>query len=220
MGQKVQPIGFRLGIIKNWQARWYADGEEYVDLLQEDLAIRDFVENEMNDAGISRIELERVSRQQVSITIHTARPGIVIGRRGANVKSLRHRLEELTDKRVRIEVKEIEEPDLNARLVAENIARQLERRASHQRAMRRAVSLAMQAGAKGVRIACKGRLRGAEMSRREWVHEGRVPLHTLRADIDYAQVEAHTTFGCIGVKVWIYKGDVLPEATSEKSTSS
>lgn len=219
MGRKVHPIGFRLGVNKDWQAQWYAEGEEYADLLEEDLAIRDLIESEMEDAGLSRVELERFPKQ-VSITIHTSRPGIVIGRRGSNVKRLRRCLEELTGKRVRIEVEEVEEPNLDALLVAENIAEQVERRVSHQRAMRRAARQAMQAGAKGVKIACKGRLRGAEMSRREWVHEGQVPLHTLRADIDYAQAEAHTTFGRIGVRVWIYKGDIFPEVPAEESPGS
>jgi len=216
LGRKVHPIGFRLGITTDWESKWYAEGKKYVELLGEDLAIREFIEKELDDAAISRIEIERFPKQ-VFLTIHTARPGIVIGHRGANVRILRHRLEELTNKRVQIEVKEIEKPELDARLVAKSIAEQLERRVSHQRAMRRAAARAMEAGAKGVKIACKGRLGGAEMARCEWVHEGRVPLQTIRADIDYAQAEALTTYGRIGVKVWIYKGDVLPEASAEES---
>jgi len=164
----------------------------------------------MGRAGISRIEIERFPKQ-VSIVIHTAKPGIIIGRRGASVKQLRRDLEEMTGKRIRVDVSEIEQPDLDAYLVAENIATQLEHRISHNRAMRRAVRQAMRLGAEGVKIVCKGRLSGAEMARREWVHEGRVPLHTLRADIDYGLAEALTTYGRIGVKVWIYKGEILPE---------
>lgn len=211
MGRKVHPIGFRLGIIKDWQANWYAEGKEYTDLLIEDIKIRNLIGEEMGQAGIPKVEIKRFP-QQVSITIHTAKPGIVIGRRGASVNALRRRLELLTKKRVRIDVQEVEQPELDACLVAENIAAQLERRISHRRAMKRAVERTMQLGAKGAKIACQGRLLGAEMARYEWVKEGRVPLQTLRADIDYAQTEALTTFGRIGVKVWIYKGDVLPAA--------
>ncbi len=211
MGRKVHPTGFRLGIIKDWQAKWYAEGKEYTDLLIEDIKIRNLIREELGEAGIPKIEIKRFP-QQVSITIHTARPGIVIGRRGANVNALRRRLERLTKKRVRIDVQEVEQPELDAYLVAENIASQLERRIHHRRAMKRAVDRAMQLGAKGIKIACKGRLLGAEMARCEWVKEGRIPLQTIRADIDYAQTEALTTFGRIGVKVWIYKGDVLPAA--------
>jgi len=210
LGRKVHPTGFRLGIIRDWDARWYAEGEAYADLLHEDIAIRRLIRREMGRAGISRIEIERFPKQ-VSIVIHTAKPGIIIGRRGASVKQLRRDLEEMTGKRIRVDVSEIEQPDLDAYLVAENIATQLEHRISHNRAMRRAVRQAMRLGAEGVKIVCKGRLSGAEMARREWVHEGRVPLHTLRADIDYGLAEALTTYGRIGVKVWIYKGEILPE---------
>jgi len=213
LGRKVHPRGFRLGYIYDWDSRWYAEREEYRQLLEEDLALRRKIRELAADAGISRIEIERFPNQ-VHITIHTAKPGIVIGRRGSNVKSLRQELERITSKRVRVDVEEVEHPELDARLVAENIARQLERRISHGRAMRRAASRAMQAGAEGVRISCSGRLRGAEMARREWVLEGRVPLHTLRADIDFARAEALTTFGFIGVKVWIHKGEVLPGSES------
>ncbi len=210
MGRKVHPLGFRLGIIKDWQARWYATGEEYADLLQEDLDIRQLIREKMAQAGISKIEIERFPKQ-VSITIWTAKPGIVIGRKGTNVRALRQDVEELSEKRVRIDVQEIERPELDAYLVAENIASQLGRRISHSRAMKRAASQTMRMGAEGIRITCSGRLTGAEMARREWVMEGRVPRNTLRADIDYGFAEARTTYGRIGIKVWIYKGEVLPE---------
>jgi small subunit ribosomal protein S3 len=211
LGRKVHPYGFRLKIIRDWKARWYAEGEQYADLLGEDLKIRRLIRDKLEQAGISDIEIERFPKQ-VSITIHTAKPGIVIGRRGATVKELRQDLEVLTSKRIRLDVQEVEKPDLDAYLVAENIAQQLERRISHSRAMRRAAQQAMRFGAQGVKILCSGRLSGVEMARREWIREGRVPLHTLRADIDYAQAEALTTYGRIGVKVWIYKGEVLPKA--------
>ncbi|HEC23974.1 MAG TPA: 30S ribosomal protein S3 [Chloroflexi bacterium] len=217
MGRKVHPIGFRLKVIKDWNARWYADGRRYGELLHEDFAIRDTIYKMHRNAGISRIEIERYPNQ-VLITLHTARPGIVIGRRGAAVKELRQKLEELTGgKKIKIEVEEIPSPDLDAKLVAENIASQLERRISHSRAMNRAVSQAMRQGAQGIKVMCSGRLSGAEMARREWKQEGRVPLQTLRADIDYGTAEALTTFGRIGVKVWIYKGDVLPGEEQERA---
>jgi small subunit ribosomal protein S3 len=210
LGRKVHPLGFRLGIIKDWQARWFATGKEYADLLQEDLDIRQLIRDSMGEAGISKIEIERFPKQ-VSITIWTAKPGIIIGRKGANVRALRQDLEELSKKRVRIDVQEVERPELDAYLLSENIASQLERRISHSRAMRRAASQAMRMGAEGVKIICSGRLAGAEMARREWVMEGRVPRNTLRADIDYGFAEALTTYGRIGIKVWIYKGEILPE---------
>ena len=210
MGRKVHPLGFRLGIIKDWQARWFATGEEYANLLQEDLAIRRLIRDSMEQAGISKVEIERFPKQ-VSITIWTAKPGIIIGRKGANVKALRQDLEELSKKRVRIDVQEVERPELDAYLLSENIASQLERRISHSRAMKRAVTQAIRMGAEGVKIICSGRLSGAEMARREWVMEGRVPRNTLRANIDYGFSEALTTYGRIGIKVWIYKGEVLPE---------
>lgn len=214
MGRKVHPYGFRIGIIKDWRARWYAKGKRYADLLGEDIKIRDLIRTEMGRAGISNIEMERFPKE-LSIIIHTAKPGIVIGRKGASVNALRRRLEEMTEKRVHIEVKEVEQPDLDAYLVAENVAAQLERRISHRRAMKRAASQAMRLGAKGIKVMCSGRLAGREMARREWVVEGRVPRQTLRADIDYAQSEALTTYGRIGVKVWIYKGDILPFSEEE-----
>lgn len=211
MGRKVHPEGFRLGIIKDWKARWYAEGQQYADLLKEDLAIRDLIRKELSRAGISKIEIERFPNQ-VSVTIHTARPGIVIGRKGTTVNALRRQLEELTHKKVRIEVQEVEHPEIDAHLIAESLAAQLSKRISHKRAMKQAMGRAMRLGVEGVKIACGGRLSGAEMARREWVMEGRVPLHTIRADIDYAQDEALTTLGRIGIKVWVYKGEVLPEA--------
>lgn len=211
MGRKVHPYGFRLGVIRDWKARWYAEGDDYANLLHEDLKIRGHIHDTTGRAGISRIEIERFPNQ-VAVTIWTARPGIVIGRKGAAVKLLRKELEEMTGKRVSVDVQEIEQPDLDAKLVAENVVAQLERRISHSRAMKRAVQAAMRAGARGVKVMCKGRLHGAEMARQAWQREGRVPLQTLRADIDYAQEEAHTTYGRIGVKVWVYTGDILPEA--------
>jgi len=215
LGRKVHPYGFRLGVIRDWKARWYAEGAEYADLLHEDLKIRAFVFENVGRAGVSRVEIERFPNQ-VSVTIWTARPGIVIGRKGAAVKQLRKDIEDLTKKRVSVDVQEIEQPELDAKLVAENVVSQLERRISHSRAMKRAVQAAMRAGAEGVKVMCKGRLHGAEMARQAWQREGRVPLQTLRADIDFAQEEAATTYGRIGVKVWVYKGEVLPEAKSQE----
>lgn len=211
MGRKVHPLGFRLGVIKTWQSRWYAEGEEYADLLAEDMRIRQIIREQVGHAGIADIEIERLPNQ-VIVLIHTAKPGIIIGRRGTAVKDLRQSLEDLTGKKIKIEVQEVEKPDLSARLVAENIADQLERRVSHGRALRRAVQQAMRGGAQGVMISCGGRLSGAEMARSETVGEGRIPRHTLRADIDFARAEALTTYGRIGVKVWIYKGEVLGQA--------
>jgi small subunit ribosomal protein S3 len=210
LGRKVHPYGFRIGIIKDWKARWYAEGREYADLLHEDFAIRQLVRSEMERAGISSIDIERFPKQ-VSVTIWTAKPGIVIGRKGASINTLKHKLEELTEgKKIRLEVQEVEKPDLDAYLIAENIAQQLEKRISFRRAMKQAIGRAMRAGAKGAMVTCSGRLAGAEMARRETFREGRVPRHTVRADIDYAQSEALTTFGRIGVKVWVYKGEILP----------
>lgn len=214
MGRKVHPYGFRLGVIRDWKSRWYAEGEEYVELLHEDRKIRRFIRDEVGRAGISRIEIERFPNQ-VSVLIWTARPGIVIGRKGVTVKGLRRELEGMTGKRVSLDVQEVEHPELDARLVAEGVVSQLERRISPRRAMHRAIRSAMRAGAHGVKVKCKGRLFGAEMARESWMREGRVPLQTLRADIDYAQEEAHTSYGRIGVKVWIYKGEILPELKSE-----
>ncbi len=218
MGRKVHPYGFRLKIIRDWKSRWYAEGRSYAGLLKEDWQIRQLVEKEMRlrskdgQSSVSRVEIERFPPNQVSVIIRTARPGVVIGRKGENVKILRQSLEELTGgKRVHVDVQEVETPDLDAQLVAENIVAQLERRIYHSRAMKRAVRQAMRAGAQGIKVVCSGRLSGSEMARRETMREGRVPLQTLRADIDFAQDEALTTYGRIGVKVWIYMGEVLPK---------
>ena len=216
MGRKVHPIGIRLKITRDWDARWYAEGDRYVELLHEDRKVREFVKKETQRAGVSRIEIER-QPNLVSITVHTVRPGLIIGRKGETVKQLRTDLEKMTGKTVRVEVSEIEKPDLDAQLVAENIASQLERRIGHSRAMKRAITQAMRNGGEGIRIEVSGRLGGSDMSRREMMSEGRVPRNTLRADIDYGFTEAHTTYGRIGVKVWIYRGDVLPEETEDKS---
>ncbi len=218
MGRKVHPYGFRLKVIRDWKSRWFAEGREYAELLEEDRAIRKLVYDEMQErsrdgqSGISSVEIERFPPNYVSVILWTARPGVVIGRKGENVKALRQKIEELTaGKRVHVDVQEVEQPDLDAKLVAENIVAQLEKRIYHSRAMKRAVRQAMRAGAQGVKVMCSGRLSGAEMARKTWMREGRVPLQTLRADIDYAQEEARTTYGRIGVKVWIYKGEVLPK---------
>jgi small subunit ribosomal protein S3 len=213
LGRKVHPYGFRIGIIKDWKSRWYAEDEEYADLIGEDKMIRDLIRERMGHSGISEIEIERLPNL-VNTIIHTAKPGVIIGRRGAAVKELREDLEALTGKKFKIDVQEIEKPDLSAYLVAENIAQQLERRVSHSRAMRRAVQNAMRSGAQGIKILCGGRLSGAEMARREHMSEGRIPRHTLRADIDFARAEALTTYGRIGVKVWIFKGEVLGQETT------
>lgn len=216
MGRKVHPVGFRLKINRDWDARWYAEGERYVDLLHEDRKIRKYVNKELDRAGVSRIEIERYPNQ-VLVTIHTARPGLVIGRRGETVKQIKTDLEEMTQKKCKVEVNEVDKPDLDAGLVAQNIAGQLERRIGHSRAMKRAISQAMRQGGQGIRIQVSGRLGGADMARREWAVEGRIPRNTLRADIDYGFAEAATTYGQIGVKVWIYKGDILG---SDKEDSS
>jgi small subunit ribosomal protein S3 len=212
MGRKVHPVGMRLKINRDWSARWYAEGNRYRDLLLEDFEIRRFVERELDRAGVANIDIERYPNQ-VQVTIFTARPGIVIGRKGENVKRIRQGLEGICGegKKVKVEVEEITKPDINARLVALNIASQIERRISHSRAMKRAITQAMRQGAQGIRINVSGRLAGAEMARRELMVEGRVPRNTLRSYIDYAFAEALTTFGRIGVKVWIYKGESVGE---------
>ena len=211
MGRKVHPIGFRLKINKTWESRWFANPDKYADQLHEDRQIRNMIFGIAPRAGISRIEIERYPNS-VQITVFTSKPGIVIGRKGATVKKMRKKIQELTGTNVKLDISEIKIPDLDARLVAENIVNQLERRISHRRAMQRAVNQAMRQGAEGIKVMCSGRLSGVEMARREWVREGRVPAQTLRADLDFAVVEALTTYGRIGVKVWIYKGDILPEA--------
>jgi small subunit ribosomal protein S3 len=214
MGRKVHPTGFRLKVIKDWEGRWYAEGGKYAKQLHEDFTIRRMIMGGNDKASISKIDIERFPNL-VHVTIHTAKPGIVIGRKGAQVKVLRTDLESLCGTKVKVDVNEITQPDLDAKLVAENIAGQLQRRISHSRAMKRAIGQAMRNGAKGIKILCAGRLAGSEMARREWQREGRVPLQTLRADIDFARAEALTTFGRIGVKVWIYKGEVLKEEKPE-----
>jgi small subunit ribosomal protein S3 len=214
MGRKVHPIGFRLKINKTWESRWFANPDKYADQLHEDRMIRDLIYGIAPRAGISRIEIERFPNS-VQITVHTSKPGIVIGRKGVTVKEMRRAIQALTGTSVKLDISEIKIPDLNARLVAENITNQLERRISHRRAMQRAVNQAMRQGAQGIKVMCSGRLSGVEMARREWVREGRVPAQTLRADIDFARAEALTTYGRIGVKVWIYKGDILPELEEE-----
>jgi len=208
VGHKVHPVGFRLGINRTWQARWYA-GREYKTLLHEDLMLREEIFTRHRNAGISMIEIERAANR-VTVMIHTAKPGIIIGKSGANVDELRKLLEQKTGKRVAVNILEVRSPDLSAVLVARNVAEQLEKRVAFKRAMKLTVQRAMQAGAKGIRINVAGRLGGAEMARREWERKGRVPLHTLRADIDFGTTIAKTTYGVIGVKVWIYRGDVLP----------
>lgn len=214
MGRKVHPLGFRLKIIRDWEGRWYAEGKKYSDQLHQDFAIRKMILKLNPQAAISKVEVERFPNF-VHVTIWTAKPGIVIGRKGAAVKVLRQDLEKLTTSKVKLEINEIEQPDLDAQLVALNVAGQIERRISHTRAIKRAVSQAMRQGAKGIKIMVAGRLSGADMSRTEWQREGRVPLQTLRADIDYARAEARTTYGQIGIKVWIYRGNVLKEMHSE-----
>jgi len=209
LGRKVHPMGFRIGVIRDWQAKWYAD-KHYVEFLQEDLKLRQAIRSRYAEAGISQVEIDRQANK-VSVTIHTARPGIVIGRGGQRVDEMRFYLEELIGKRIQLNIQEIQQPELDAYLVARTVAEQIERRIAYRRAMKQAIFRTMQAGAKGVKISCAGRLAGAEIARRQNMHQGQVPLHTLRADIDYGLTEARTTLGRIGVKVWIYKGDILPE---------
>ncbi|MFY0544893.1 30S ribosomal protein S3 [Brevibacillus sp. H7] len=208
MGQKVSPVGLRIGVIRDWESKWYAD-KDFANLLHEDLKIRKYVKGRLKDAAVSTIEIERAANR-VNVTIHTAKPGMVIGKGGQEVEVLRKTLTEMTGKRVHININEIKKPDLDATLVAENIARQLENRISFRRAQKQTISRTMRAGAKGIKTLVSGRLGGADIARSEGYSEGTVPLHTLRADIDYGTAEAHTTYGRIGVKVWIYRGEVLP----------
>jgi len=210
LGQKVNPHGLRVGVIKDWDAKWYADKNNYSEILHEDLEIREHIKEKMYEAGIARIVIERAA-SRLKIDVHTARPGMVIGKGGSEVDALRQEVEEISGKNVQINVVEVEDPELNAQLVAENIAQQLLKRVSFRRAMKQAMNKAMRMGAEGFRVQSSGRLGGAEMARREGYNEGSVPLHTLRADIDYGFAEAKTTYGTIGVKVWINKGEVLPE---------
>ena len=209
MGQKVHPTGIRLGIVKDWTSKWYADSKNFADLLNTDLEVREFLKNKLKQASVSRIQIDRPAKN-VNITIHTARPGIVIGRRGQQADELRGKLEQLTGKQVQLNILEVKNPELDAQLVAQGVAEQLSARVSFRRAMRKAIQTTMRAGAKGIRVQVSGRLGGAEMSRTEFYREGRVPLHTLRADIDYGTAEAQTTYGILGIKVWIFKGEVYP----------
>ena len=209
MGQKVHPTGIRLGIVKDWNSTWYAEGSEFADNLEGDLAVRRYLLEELKNASVSRIDIERPSKA-LSITIHTARPGIVIGKKGEDIEKLRRKVTKLTGAKTTINIEQIRKPELDAKLVAESVAQQLERRIMFRRAMKRAVQNAMRLGAEGIKIQIGGRLGGAEIARSEWYREGRVPLHTLRADIDYSTAEAHTTYGVLGVKVWIFKGEILP----------
>lgn len=208
MGQKVSPTGFRIGVIENWRSRWYAD-KDYAKNLENDIAIRKFLDKELAHAAVSRIEIERAG-EKVKVIITTSRPGVVIGKKGSEVDALRKKLNKIANGTVNVEVIEVKRPELDASLVAQSVAEQLENRVAFRRAMRKAVQSARKSGAKGIRIQCSGRLGGAEMSRREWYREGRVPLHTLRAKIDYGFSTANTTYGAIGVQVWIYHGEVLP----------
>ncbi|HEX2980004.1 MAG TPA: 30S ribosomal protein S3 [Anaerolineaceae bacterium] len=218
MGRKVHPIGFRLGINQPWLGRWYAEGQEYAQQLKQDGEIRGLIGKEAEKAGVSRIEIERFPGK-VKVVVHTAKPGILIGRKGDSVKKMRQGLEALTGKKIDLEIKEIKAPDTDAYLVAANIAGQMERRVSYRRAMKRALQQAMRQGAQGIKVEVAGRLSGAEMARSVWLREGRVPLQTLRANIDFARAEALTTYGRIGVKVWVYKGEVLPQV-EEKAEST
>ncbi|WP_338450525.1 30S ribosomal protein S3 [Niallia oryzisoli] len=208
MGQKVNPVGLRIGVIRDWESRWYA-GKDYADLLHEDLKVREYITKRLKDSSVSKVEIERAANR-LNITIHTAKPGMVIGKGGTEVEALRKALNSLTGKRVHINILEIKKADIDAKLVAENIARQLENRVSFRRAQKQVIQRAMRAGAKGIKTMVSGRLGGADIARSESYSEGTVPLHTLRADIDYATAEADTTYGKLGVKVWIYKGEVLP----------
>jgi len=211
MGHKVHPNGFRLGVSRTWNAKWYSD-KDYTSLLKEDMTIRRLVGKRLANASVSLVEIER-GINHVTVTVHTAKPGIVIGKGGANVESLRQAVGRVTTRKVKLEIKEIRQPELDAVLVAANIAQQLARRIAFRKAIKQSVQRTMKAGAKGVKIAVSGRLGGAEMARREWEKEGRIPLGTLRADISYGQVLSRTTYGAIGVKVWIYRGDIIPERT-------
>jgi small subunit ribosomal protein S3 len=218
LGQKVNPIGLRLGIVKTWESRWYA-GKNYADYILEDYKIRKFLKKKLYHAGISRIEIERSSKR-VRLRVFTARPGIVIGKKGAEIAQLKKELEKkMSSQEVTIDIQEVRKPEIDAQLLAENVALQIERRVAFRRAMKRGVTSAMRFGALGVKIICSGRLGGAEMARREWYREGRVPLHTLRADIDYGFIEARTTYGIIGVKVFVFKGEILKKDQLESAAN-
>ena len=220
MGQKVNPVGMRLQVNRTWDSRWFADGRDYGKLLHEDLKIREFIEKEAAQAGVSRVIIER-PHKKCRVTVHTARPGVIIGKKGADIETLRKKLAAMTDSELHLNIVEVRKPELDAALVAESIAQQLERRVSFRRAMKRAVQNAMRMGALGIRVNVAGRLGGAEIARTEWYREGRVPLHTLRADIDYALAEATTPYGIIGVKVWIFKGEIMehdPQARDRRQS--
>ncbi|MDP0930265.1 MULTISPECIES: 30S ribosomal protein S3 [Paracoccus] len=222
MGQKVNPIGMRLQVNRTWDSRWYADDKEYGDLLLEDLKIRDFIKKEAKQAGISRVIIER-PHKKCRVTIHAARPGVIIGKKGADIEELRKKLANYTSSELHLNIVEVRKPEVDAALVAESIAQQLERRVSFRRAMKRSVQNAMRMGALGIRVNVAGRLGGAEIARTEWYREGRVPLHTLRADIDYALAEASTPYGIIGVKVWIFKGEIMehdPQARDRRAAEA
>ena len=209
MGRKVHPVGFRIGTIRDWQSKWYSD-RNYTEYLMDDLKLRKAILAKYAEAAISKVDVDRQANE-IAVTLHTARPGIVIGRGGQRVEEMRQFLEKLVGKKVRLNIQEIRQPELDAQLVSRSIGEQLERRIAYRRAMKQAMFRTLQAGAKGIRILCSGRLAGAEIARRQLMHQGRVPLHTIRADIDYGFSEAHTTMGRLGIKVWIYKGDILPE---------
>ncbi|MCY3830088.1 MAG: 30S ribosomal protein S3 [Rhodospirillaceae bacterium] len=218
MGQKVSPIGMRLGINRTWESRWYADGD-YAELLEQDIQLRNHLKRKLSSAAVSKIVIERPARKP-RVTIHTARPGVVIGKKGADIENLRREVSRMTGDDVSLNIVEIRKPEIEAQLVAENVAQQLERRVAFRRAMKRSVQSAMRFGAAGIRIICSGRLGGAEIARAERYHEGRVPLHTLRADIDYGEATAQTTYGTCGVKVWVYKGDIMehdPQAQERRA---
>ncbi len=215
MGQKVCPIGLRLGITKSWDSKWFAEKRKYTELLHEDLQIRNLIKTEFYQAAISKIELERAASERVRIIINSARPGMIIGRKGQEIESLRRRLAEMTGKDIYLDIREVKRPEIDAQLVAENAALQLERRVAYRRAMKRVIASALRLGALGIKVMVSGRLGGAEIARKEWYREGRVPLTTLRADIDYGFAEAKTTYGIIGVKVWIFKGEVLEKKSKQ-----
>ncbi|NLK97781.1 30S ribosomal protein S3 [Defluviitalea saccharophila] len=217
MGQKVNPHGLRVGIIKDWSAKWYAPKKNFADLLIEDNKLRTYIKSKLYEAGISNIEIERAA-ERVKVHIHTSKPGIVIGKGGASIEDLRNELQKLTENKVMINIVEVKKPEIDAQLVAENVALQLENRISFRRAMKQVMGRAMKAGAQGIKVACSGRLGGAEIARTEHYHEGTIPLQTLRADIDYGFAEANTTYGKIGVKVWIYKGEILPQRAKKEGS--
>ena len=215
MGQKTNPIGFRLGVNRTWESRWYADSKEYGKLIHEDLAMREYVKVRCKQAGVSRVVIERPHRK-CRVTIHTARPGVIIGKKGADIEKLRSELAKFTESELHLNIVEVRKPEIDAQLLADGIAQQLERRVSFRRALKRSVQTAMRMGALGVRVNCAGRLGGAEIARTEWYREGRVPLHTLRADIDYAHSEAKTAYGIIGIKTWIFKGEIMEHDPSAR----